>query len=397
MKISKIEVYIINPRKKEDGTPTHGFSPITVRIDTTEGISGWGEGLGYGLETKGLFGVTQDLASTLPGKDPFAIEAIWEDLRNGWVMTGGPVTYAGVSALDIALWDIKGKAFGVPVYQLLGGKSRDRIPTYLSHTEFGWPWLEGPLGGADAWLRSAQEAAAQGFTAVKANFFRFDARGVWEDPRKYRGLRIDPDHLRLVADRAAAVQEGLGPDGGVILDNNALTTPEGAIATIDAVKENNIWFFEEPIVPNSPDDMLYVAERIGHIPIATGEQLVTRWGFDPYLKNRSVRIVQPDLGNVGGLTEAKKIADLALLYGVQVSTHVCGGPIVTAAALHFAAAVPNFYLHEHHASSYVPANRKLGKNTYLAENGYLPVPEAPGIGQEPSEEALAGAVSVVVA
>jgi L-alanine-DL-glutamate epimerase-like enolase superfamily enzyme len=396
MKITKVEVFLVNPREKGNHAVLHGFSPIAVRIDTDEGISGWGEGIAYGTEVHGMFGVTQDLAATIIGKDPFASERIWEDLRNGWVMTGGPVTYCAVSAIDIALWDIKGKALGVPIYQLLGGKSRDRIPTYLSHTEFGWPWLNEPLGTAEAWYESTLEAAKLGYTAVKANFFRFDKNGKWEDPRKYRGFRIDDDHLNLVADRISAVQKALGPRGGVILDNNALTTAEGAIATIEASEGNRILFFEEPVIPNSPETMKYVADRIGNVPIATGEQLTARWGFYPYLENRSVRIAQPDLGNTGGLSEAKKIADLALLFDVQISTHVCGGPLIEAAALHLAAAIPNFYLHEHHATTFIPVNRKLGKLVYESKDGFLDIPEVPGLGQELSDFAIEHSFRIVV-
>jgi L-alanine-DL-glutamate epimerase-like enolase superfamily enzyme len=395
MKIRSVEVFLVNPPKYDKFDPLYGFSPVVAKINTDEGISGYGEAIAYGEGTQAIFGITQDLARVILGSDPFDSERIWERLRSGWVLTGGPITYSGVSAIDIALWDIKGKALGVPVYKLLGGKNRDKIKVYLSHTEFGWPDMGKPLGTPEDYYKSAKIASDAGYTALKANFFRYDRDGKWADSSLYTEYKIDPDHLKLMSERVEAVQEALGPKGSVILDNNALTSVEGAIETIKATENSRILFFEEPIVPNLPDSMKLVADNTD-VPIATGERLSTRWGFYPYLQNGSIRVVQPDLGNTGGLSEAKKIADLALLFGAQVSTHVCGGPLAEAAALHFAAAVPNFLLHEHHAMTFVPENRKFAKYSYEAKNGYLDIPEIPGIGQELSEYAVSKSVSVLV-
>jgi L-alanine-DL-glutamate epimerase-like enolase superfamily enzyme len=395
MKIRSVEVFLVNPPEGKKNGHLSGFSPVVAKINTDDGISGYGEAIAYGDGTQAIFGITRDLARLILGADPFDTERIWETLRSGWILSGGPIAYSGVSALDIALWDIKGKALGLPVYKLLGGKNRDKIKVYLSHTEFGWPEVGHPLGAPEDYYKSSKIAKEAGYTVVKANFFRYDRDGKWADSSLYTGYKIDPCHLKLVSERVEAVQEALGPSGAVILDNNALTSVEGAIETIKATSGSRILFLEEPIVPNHPDSMKLVADNTD-VPIATGERLSTRWGFYPYLQNGSIRVAQPDLGNTGGLSEAKKIADLALIFGAQVSTHVCGGPLAEAAALHFAASVPNFLLHEHHAMTFVPENRKFAKYHYEAKNGYIEIPEIPGIGQELSEYAVNKSIKALV-
>jgi L-alanine-DL-glutamate epimerase-like enolase superfamily enzyme len=397
MKITSVEVFWVNPPRGESrprrNTPG-SYSPVVAKVNTDEGVSGYGEAIAYGVGGAAVFGIVQDLAETVIGSDPFDTERIWENMRGDWVLTGGPITYSGVSAIDVALWDIKGKALGLPVYKLLGGKNREKIKVYISHIEFGWPDTETPLVTPDDYFKSAKAASDAGYKIVKANFLRYDNEGRWSDGALYDNF-IDRNFLGLVADRIAAVQDALGPEGEIILENNAATTVEGAIQTAEAARNSNVLFFEEPISPDHPDNMKLVADRTG-MAIATGERMSARWAFMPYLRNESIRVVQPDIGNTGGLTEAKKIADLAHIFGVQVAAHVCGGPLAEAAALQFEAAIPNFLLHEHHANSFIPENRKFGKYIYEAQGEYLPIPELPGIGQEMSEYAAEKSTRVLI-
>ena len=193
--------------------------------------------------------------------------------------------------------------------------------------------------------------------------------------------------LAEVEERVAAVREGLGDDGEIILENNAATGVDAAVAIAKVTEKHNIWFYEEPVTTDYPADMKLVADRV-NIPIATGERLCARWQFLPFLENHSTAIVQPDLCNTGGITEGKKIADLADIFHAGVALHVCGGPFTHAAAVHLEAAIPNFVTHEHHVHYLNEENAVYGKYKYDAVDGYVEVPELPGLGQDLAEEAI---------
>ena len=379
MKITGTDIYIT-----KDGPFYPGkHQMLFIRINTDEGFYGFGETIVIGRGIPAVYELLKLYSKTLIGEDPFNTESIWQRLHG--ISTGDPVTVSAYSAIDIALWDIKGKALNVPVYKLLGGKLRDRIEVYLSHIEFGWPDTKQHLFTADDYYRVAKAAKEAGYKAVKANFIRMSKDGGRSIVGPY--TRYTKAMLAEVEERVAAVREGLGDDGEIILENNAATGVDATVAIANATQKHNIWFYEEPVTTDYPADMKLVADRV-NIPIATGERLCARWQFLPFLENHSTQIVQPDLCNTGGITEGKKIADLADIFHAGVALHVCGGPFTHAAAVHLEAAIPNFVTHEHHVHYLNEENAIYGKYKYDAVDGFVEVPKLPGLGQDLAEEAI---------
>jgi L-alanine-DL-glutamate epimerase-like enolase superfamily enzyme len=379
MKITQVDILIA----KDDGPFYPGKHRILLaKVITDEGIYGYGEAIVYGPGVTAAHVLLQDYARIIIGEDPFNTESIWARLHGGWSILGGPVSVSAISALDIALWDIKGKALGQPVYKLLGGKFREKIRVYLSHIEFGYPELNTPLLTPDDYYKASKAALAGGYDIIKANFIR--EKGALLSFDESINKFLSPGLLKRVRGRVAAVREALGKDGGIILENNAITGVEGAVQMARAVEEYNILFFEEPIEPTNPDAMKQVADKTG-VPLASGERMCTRWAFLPFLQNGSLRILQPDICNTGGITEMKKIADLAAAYHVLVAPHVCGGPFNHAASVQLEAAIPNFVIHEDHVHLKNEENARYGLYRYEAKDGYLPIPDLPGIGQDLSE------------
>lgn len=392
MRITGIDIYDLTPE-----TGNQGIAPICIRVNTDEGICGFGEvGTGYGNAHYAGVNIVRDLGRRVIGKDPMNSEAIWEDLfRNTfWGMAGGTVINAGVSAIDIALWDIKGKALGVPVYQLLGGKCRDRIRTYASQVQFGWGPVKLYLNKPEDYARAVRDAMDQGFTAVKVDPIGVTDQGVW-----IRASRDDSWALRgslpnRVLDLAAARVEAMRNEGGrdldIIIENHAFTDTNTAIQLGRALEPYGIFYMEEPVHPLNSRSMGEIREKV-NIPLASGERIFTRWGYRPFLEERSLQVLQPDFCLVGGITEGKKVADMANVYDAMIQGHCCGGPISTAAALQVETAIPNFIIHELHSGALKEHIRALCKYDYMPVNGDYRVPELPGIGQELSEEAMARA------
>jgi L-alanine-DL-glutamate epimerase-like enolase superfamily enzyme len=325
--------------------------------------------------------------------NPLYHEVIWEKLfkQSFWAQGNGAVFMSAISAIDIALWDIKGKAAKMPLYQLLGGKQREKLWTYASQLQFGWAVDsfnpgKGVSGAPEYYAETALKAVGQGYTAIKTNFLRFDRQGVvlsYKDTTN----NLSREVMRLAEERIAATRKAVGPDVEIIIENHAMTDAATAIQFARMAEQYDIMFLEEGCTPLNPMVMKRIAEGTT-IPLATGERTYTRWGFLPFFENQSLRVIQPDIGNCGGITECKKICDMAHIYDVSVQTHVCSSPISVAIALHLEAAIPNFIIHEHHLANTLPSCVEMGKYDYQPKNGYLEIPEIPGIGQEPSEQAL---------
>lgn len=395
MKITSIDVFEV---PTEFATAINKFSPICVRINTDEGISGFGEvGLAYGIGGSAGFGMAKDLAKLLIGMDPMKNELIWDIMQNKtfWGKGGGTVVSSGMSGLDIALWDIKGKAYNMPVYQLLGGKTRDTLRAYASQLQFGWglgadkQMLTEPSQYAEA----ALVAVAEGYTALKVDAIAMDLQGNW-NKHKLTGILSD-EVVRIGYDRLKAIREAVGSKVDIIVENHALTDTTAGIQYGRAIEDLQIYYYEEPVAPLNPQQMKKVADNV-KIPIAAGERIYTRWGYRPFLEDGSLAVIQPDICTCGGLTEAKKICDMAHTYDVTVQVHVCGGPISNAAALHVEAAIPNFEIHEEHRFFSIESNINNCKYQYLPKNGAYEVPDLPGIGQELTEEAMKKSVMVTV-
>jgi L-alanine-DL-glutamate epimerase-like enolase superfamily enzyme len=390
MKITSVDLFQMG---KPRNTKTKPYNAVAVRLNTDEGISGFGEvGLAYGAGSSAGFGMLKDLAYFILGADPENVEALWEKLfrKTFWGMGGGPVVYGGMSAIDIACWDIRGKALGVPVWRLLGGKTRSKLRTYASQIQFGWEAdknlrLTEPAEYADAALK----AVAEGYTCVKVDPAGMTADGIWGGANLEACLTSE--QLTLFYDRTKAIRDAVGSKIDIILELHSYLGVNSAIQLGNAVQDLGCLFYEEPIHPLNVDSMATVARSV-KIPLAAGERIYTRWGFRPFLEKQVVGLIQPDLGLCGGLTEGKKICDMANTYHVPVQCHVAGGPLALAAALQLEAVIPNFCIHEHHGVALYEAGLDSAKYRYLPKNGFFEVPDLPGIGQELSEQAMAEAV-----
>ena len=392
MKITKIDVMLVNL----DCPDNVGWEPIVCRVYTDGGIYGDGEAaLAYGRASRAAFGMIQDLAGLLIGRDPLDHEVIWEKLYKSifWGQNGGPVVFAGISALDIALWDIKGKFFGVPIYKLLGGKMRDSLRCYASQLQFGWGDRKVPAITVEDYVRNAKAAVAEGYDAIKIDFFTFAPDGHRYSSEETTRLQ-PPVVANMVIDRLAAVREAVGPDVDIIMENHSYIDAQGAVQLGRMAEKYNVMYFEEPTTPN-PKMNKFVADRV-RIPIAQGERIYSRWGYAPYFEDGSIQLIQPDMGNCGGMTEAKKICDMAHVYDVGVQMHVCASPLSTAAALQLEAAIPNFTIHEHHVYNRYAYNKAMCIYDYQPVNGKYSIPDKPGLGNELSDFCFSNSVKVTV-
>jgi len=389
MKITKVDVMQVKETRP-------GWRPIICRIYTDEGIYGDGEAaLTYCNAAPAAFGMIKDLAALIIGMDPLDNEVIWDKLykQTFWGQNGGPVIFAGISAIDIALWDIKGKYFNAPIYKLLGGKRRDNLRSYASQLQFDWGPDFRQLQSTEEYIEASKKAVEEGYDAIKIDFFTYDKDGrnfTSEDSTRL----LAPYYVNLVEERISAVREAVGPTVDIIMENHSFTDANSAVQLGRRAQKYNIFYFEEPNTP-SPKMAKYICDRL-EMPIAHGERIYSRWQYAPYFENSSVQVIQPDIGNCGGLTEAKKICDMAYTYDVSVQAHVCASPLSTAVALHLEAVIPNFVIHEHHRISLCDFNKNLCIYDYQPAMGKYKVPELPGIGNEFSEFALTQCDKVIV-
>lgn len=396
MKITKVDVFL------EKAPVEHpGWRPILCRIYTDEGIYGDGEAaLAYGIAAPAAFGMIRDLATLIIGMDPLDNEVIWDKLYKCtfWGQNGGPVVFAGISALGIALWDIKGKYFNVPIYKLLGGKRREKLRTYASQLTYGWgPGTNHKCCKPEEYAENCRIAVAQGYDCVKLDFFNYDVDGtVWNGPGnaergesmagEVQARLLSPYYVKVVEDRVRACREAIGPAVDIIVENHSFPDANSAIQLGRALEKYNIFYFEEPNT-SSPKTAKFISDKL-NIPLSHGERIYSRWQYAPYFENQSVQVIQPDLGNCGGITEGKKICDMAYTYDVNVQAHVCASPLSTSAALQLEAVIPNFVIHEHHQINLEEFNKRLCTVDWQPVNGSFMVPEGPGLACEISEYAL---------
>ena len=388
MKITKAEIFLNEYGKVK------GRYVVGVRIHTDEGIYGDGEVAGIHA-TWSAYGMIRDLASRIIGMDPFANEVIWERLRmrTFWGQNGGAFWYSGVSAIDIALWDIKSKALNLPLYQLLGGKKRDKVRCYASQLQFGWgPEVE-PATSIEDFVKVSKKAVSQGYDAIKIDFFTLDEKGNALTEMERNGL-LPPRYVNMVRDRVAAVREAVGPDVDIIMENHSSTDTQAAIQLSQAVEPYNIYYFEEPNTPNAINTNT-IKKNI-NMPISQGERLFGRWEYLPFFIDGSVQVIQPDLGNCGGITETKKLCDMAQVFDIGVQVHTCASHLLTPPSVILECTIPNFVIHEQHVNTLFPDLRRMTKKQYDPVNGYLDIIEEPGIGNEWSDEALATENKVII-
>lgn len=340
---------------------------IFIEVVTDEGLTGVGEAYSVGPD-EAVAAIVKHFASWLIGKDPREIGRLWQMMYNFSRFPGGLILMSALSGIDIALWDIKGKAAGLPVWALLGGKCRDRIRTY-----------------GHAVGNSPKEIAEHAKKIVEK--YRYTAVKCFP---LFCGESIPPwnSMVREGEKRMRAIREILGPDIDIAVDfHAAIPTPYQAIEAANVLEQYRPMFLEEPARPENMDALAQVA-RSTSIPIATGEMLYTKWEFRELLDREAASIIQPDICIAGGITEMKKIAAVAESYYVPLAPHNPMGPVATAASVHLSAAIPNFLILE-----YLPDDSAerldVVDRTVEFNNGWLEIPDRPGLGIELNKEGLA--------
>ena len=383
MKITSVDVFLLN-------CGTSAWRPIVCRVNTDEGISGFGEAsVGFDTGAPAAYAMIADIAPLVIGMDAMAHEAVWDKLYRTtfWAQAGGTILFSAISAIDTALWDIKGKALGVPLYKLLGGKTSESLRCYASQLQFGWGDNMGRAVTDEELVEACRKAVGEGFDAVKINFITFDDAGG-----RVGFLRgpIPRQTAKMIERRVDAVRRAVGPDVDIIVENHARTDAVSAAEMCRLLEPYGIMFIEEAVTPLYPPSMKILREST-RIPLAGGERIFSRWSFLNFFTQDTLQIAQPDIGTCGGVSEAKKICDMAHAFDAGIQIHVCGSPISIAASLHLESSIPNFVIHEHHVINRSRMNIELGVRDYAPVRGRLTAPELPGLGQELSEKAMAEA------
>jgi galactonate dehydratase len=341
---------------------------LFVQVHTDAGITGLGESGSWGfLEASAA--VVETFKRYLIGQDPLRIEHHWNYLYR-WTHFRGAAIMGALSAIDIALWDIAGKHFGVPCYQLLGGKTRDKARVY--YHVFGQT--------REQLVRGCIDAKAQGFTAV-GHLTPFT-----DDPRDQPYFKTHAARMGDAIETVRQYRAAVGDEVDLCIEIHRQLTPAEAVVLARGIEPYHPYFYEDPTLPDNFDAMALIAQHIS-IPIATGERLHTIYEFEMLLARGAVQYVRPDVCMCGGLTGAKKIAALAEARHVGVVPHNPLGPVSTAACIQLAACIPNFALQEYPLGEDRPPKTEMVKTTVQREGGYLIVPDAPGIGIELAEDA----------
>src|SRR4051812_3466057 len=357
MKISRIETFHVPPRW------------LFVRVEAEDGTYGWGEASleGHAEAVAGAFEAFRD---RFIGHDPRRIEDIWQVAYRGGFYRGGPVLMSALAGLDQALWDLKGRLHGLPAWEMLGGKVREKIRAYA--------WIGGDqphdIGAA------AKARKAQGFSAVKMN-----ATAELDS--------LVAPKFQDVEDRVRAAQAE-GMDVG--LDFHGRVHRPMAKQLAKLLEPLGLLFIEEPILSENPEALVQLAHLVG-TPIAVGERLYSRWDFKPFLASGAVDIIQPDLSHAGGLTECRKIAAMAESYDVAVAPHCPLGPLALGACLQLAGCSPNVIIQEmslgihYNAGGHDLLSFCTNPEALTAVDGHLAIPEGPGLGVEINEAAVRAA------
>lgn len=349
-----------------EAIPVHRY--LFAKIHTDEGITGVGESGSWGyLEASEA--AIKKFGRYLVGKDPLTIEHHWQYMYRFSHFRGAAIMGA-ISALDIAMWDIMGKHFGVPVYQLLGGKVRDKARVY--YHVFG--------DTKEKLIQGVKDAKAQGFTAVG------HLTPFLDEDRDKPYFKTHVDKMRDAIDTVGAYRDAVGNDVDLCIEIHRRLTPAEAIVLGRGIEEFHPFFYEDPILPENFDAMEHVARNIA-IPIATGERFHSIHEFEMLLKRGAVQYVRPDVCMAGGITHTKKIAALAEANYVGVVPHNPLSPVSTAACLQIAACIPNFALQEYPTGEHEPPKSEIIKTAIEVENGFLIIPDAPGIGIELADDA----------
>ncbi|WP_067623063.1 galactonate dehydratase [Alicyclobacillus acidiphilus] len=349
MKIESLELLMVPPRW------------LFLKLTTDDGLVGWGEPIVEGHAST-VAQAVREAADYIVGQDPNRIEDIWQVLYRGRFYRGGPVLMSAISGIDQALWDLKGKRYGLPIYEFLGGRVRDKVRVY------SWIGGDRPSDAGDA----ARDRKASGFTAVKMN--------ACEE------MHFIDSHAKVdnVLERVQAVRDAVGRDFGIAVDFHGRVHKAMAKILAKELEPFHLMFIEEPVLSENNEALREIALHTS-TPIATGERLYSRWDFKNLLKDGYVDIIQPDLSHAGGISESKKIADMAEAYDVTIAPHCPLGPIALAACLQMDACTPNVFIQEQ--SLGIHYNQGNDLLDYLKEptvfhyhEGFVTLPSAPGLG-----------------
>ena len=335
---------------------------LFLKLTTSDGTVGWGEPIVEGRSHTVVAAVEELLDNYLLGEDPTRIEDHWQAMYRGGFYRGGPILMSAIAGVDQALWDLKGKQFGAPVYDLLGGPARNRVRVYQ------WVGGDRPEGVAQA----AEEKVEEGFTALKMN--------ATAELR-----RIDtPGAVDAARERIATVREAVGPEVDIGVDFHGRVSKPMAKRLTQALEPYEPMFVEEPVLPEHNDWLPELAASTT-IPIATGERMYSRWDFKQVFENRSVDVIQPDLSHAGGITEVKKIVGMAEAYDVAMAPHCPLGPIALASCVQVDACSHNVLIQEQ--SLDIHYNEGSDVLDYLSDpsvfdyhDGYIKIPTDPGLG-----------------
>ncbi len=346
------------------GAGTRNF--VFVKVETDQGIHGIGEAYSCGPDEATVAAI-QDFKTWLVGQDPRNIEHLWATMYNFTRFPGGMVVNAAISGIEHALWDIAGKAAGLPVYMLLGGKVREKVRVYQSARG------DDPKAVAES---AKGLVETYGYTAVKMSPFPANGNAL-----AYNRV------TRVAGERVRAVREALGPDVDIAVDAHAkLFEISRGARMARAIEPYSPMWLEEPLRPENHAAMAKLAAQV-RIPLAGGECNYTKFEFRDILALQALDIIQPDVCVAGGLMEMKKIAAMAEANYVVVAPHNPMGPVATAVNVHFAASTPNFYILEYHPDDSAP-RKDLLKEPLMVKDGYIPLPVKPGLGVELNEEAF---------
>lgn len=377
MKITDVNAYVVNPPLPEYGSSSEREWTF-VQIDTDEGITGWGEATNY--PGGGSFLSAQAVLmqkDVLIGEDPADIERLWHKMYRRYTYLGArglPTT--AISGIDIALWDIKGKALGKPIYDLLGGKFRDSIRLYAN----GW---FGGCSTPEQYVAAAQKVIASGHDAIKLDPF-LEMRPYHTG---YVTGQISADGEELGCNIVAALREALGPKIEILIDAHGHYNVPTAVRLANRLyAESKIDWFEEPVPPEGYDALRAVRDQV-HCSICVGERLFTRWDFLPIFQQRLADYVMPDVVWTGGISELKKIATMAEAYFVPISPHNAMGPLQVVAGAQVMMSVPNFYRLEHSTAA-IPAYNLMVTEPIHFHGGEVSVSNKAGLGVELNVEMI---------
>ena len=356
MKISDIKVYKVKPRW------------IFVKVLTDEGITGWGEMIS-GTKTETVVAGAYEMGKKLIGRNPFEIERLWQEMHRSF-FRGGPINGTIISGLEMALWDIKGKALNLPVYELLGGAARDRIRVYS--------WIGGDRPSDVA--EQAQARVDKGFTAIKMN-----ATSELHYIDSY-------NKVQAVVDRVASIRNQVGDQLEIGIDFHGRVHRPMAKVLAHALEPYHPMFLEEVVLPENWDSFDDIAREVS-IPLATGERLYTRWDFKNLFRQGAIDIVQPDVALCGGILETRKIAAMAEAFDMAVAPHAPYGPVSLAATLQVDACTPNVFIQEqslgiHYNQGFDLLDFVKNKEIFQYKDSYVQLPKGPGLGIDMDEDKI---------